>query len=368
MKKIYLLFIAGIFTFNLAHGQAITDTLVKQLGNAYLKNPGTVGLSIGVYVKGHTHFYNFGTTDRAKPNLPTSKTIYEIGSITKTFTGTLLANAIVEKKISLDDDIRKYLKGSYPNLEYKGTPVKIVNLVNLTSSLPNNLPDDPGLFKNVSPDDIPFVWYRQHKSYTKSKFFSDLRAAKLDTLPGARTRHSNVGAQLLGFILENIYHQTYMELLNKYITRPLKMQSTGLDSADFDQQLIIAKGYNDKGRQMPYIMKDAQGAGGLYSSTGDMINYINYQLDESNPVVKLIHTPTWGDMKTLAIGFNWQMDNNGKNHQRQLWHTGGTFGFNSYMVMYPDQQIGIVLLTNEYDNNAQARLAKIATEVYNSLP
>ena len=86
MKKIYLLFTTLLFTISLAKAQSRTDTLIQQLGNAYLKNPEPVGLSIGVYVNGHTHFYNFGTSDKAKTALPTANTIYEIGSITKTFT------------------------------------------------------------------------------------------------------------------------------------------------------------------------------------------------------------------------------------------------------------------------------------------
>jgi CubicO group peptidase (beta-lactamase class C family) len=73
--------------------------------------------------------------------LPSQNTVYEIGSITKTFVSFYLANAVLEHKVSLDDDIRKYLKESYPNLEYNGAPIQLVHLANTTSLLPDWLPN-----------------------------------------------------------------------------------------------------------------------------------------------------------------------------------------------------------------------------------
>ena len=79
--------------------------------------------------------YHYGTMDKKTMQLPDNQTIYEIGSITKTFTGTLLAQALLDKKISLDDDIRKYLPEKYPNLEYENQPILVKHLANHTSRL-----------------------------------------------------------------------------------------------------------------------------------------------------------------------------------------------------------------------------------------
>src|SRR5437588_6073830 len=96
------------------------DVLVKSSMEVFMNDTSRVGVSVGVYINDKTFIYNYGTTQKGKNIKPTNSTIYEIGSVTKTFTGILLAQAIVDKKVKINDDIRKYLEGDYPNLSYKG--------------------------------------------------------------------------------------------------------------------------------------------------------------------------------------------------------------------------------------------------------
>lgn len=135
-----------IFLSYSAHGQTKqvnTDTLVNRLGETFMKDKRAVGLSIGVYNNGATSYYNFGTTEKGKTIQPTQNTVYEIGSVTKAFVSLILANAIIEKKVQLNDDVRKYLDGNYPNLEYKRKPITLEQLANTTSGIPNWLPETP---------------------------------------------------------------------------------------------------------------------------------------------------------------------------------------------------------------------------------
>ncbi len=152
-------------------------------------------------------------------------TIFEVGSISKTFTGTLMAKAIIDKKVGLDDDIRKYLKEPYPNLAYQGRPVKILHLVTHTAGLPAFLPHRPDLF-NHSPDSVPLLLTAVHKNYNKNMFLKDLYTVKIDTAPGFNYKYSNVDAQLVGFILENVYHKSYAALIEEFITAPLHTTHT----------------------------------------------------------------------------------------------------------------------------------------------
>lgn len=138
MKKIITLTIITCLTIatSVLYGQTKQvplDTLVKRLGETFMKDKQAVGLSIGVYNNGANYFYNFGTTEKGKTQPPTQNTVYEIGSVTKAFVSLILANAVIEKKVKLDDDIRKYLDGVYPNLEYQKKPIKLVHLANTTS-------------------------------------------------------------------------------------------------------------------------------------------------------------------------------------------------------------------------------------------
>lgn len=315
------------------------------------------GLSIGIVTAGKTASYHFGAPTAG--NVPSASTLYEIGSITKTFASTLLAHAVLAHKIRLDDDIRRYLPGQFPNLEYQGKPIRIVHLANLTSGLPNWLPDKPELFQDTPPDSIASALIRLHEHYSRSDFYNDLRQVHLTAMPGDHPRHSNVAAQLLGYILETVYHKPFPTLVAEYITRPLQMNQTSFAPVKSPD---LAKGYNAKGIAMPYTdLKDLLPSGGLVSSTNDMLKFIRYQLNETNKAVALSHSITVRN-KQGTVALNWHIDGAGTD-QAQIWHTGGTFGFSSYLVLLPKQQAGVILMASECDPDTQNRLVKIAQEI-----
>jgi serine-type D-Ala-D-Ala carboxypeptidase/endopeptidase len=337
------------------------DTIIQKASIPFISDSSKVGLSIGIYINGAVYYYNYGTTQKGKRSSPTNKTIYEIGSISKTFTGTLLAQAVKDKKVNFDDDIRKYLDGSYPNLEYEGKPIKLSYLVSHISGLPFFLPDNPNLFRNANFDTLPFTISRIQQNYSKQKFFDDLHSVHLDTIPGYKYHYSNAGAQLLKFILEKVYEMPYDKLLSEYITIPLKMQNTNSLYSKNDFTLLV-KGYNDKGNLMPYNPQILDAAGGIFSTTSDMLKYLKFHLNEKNEVVALSHRVTMGEINDHAIGLNWQEQITSKK-QKKIWQSGGTFGFSSYCVIYPESKVGIVLLANESDPKAQGQLEGIAEEI-----
>jgi D-alanyl-D-alanine-carboxypeptidase/D-alanyl-D-alanine-endopeptidase len=362
MRLICLCWLAVFASLPIAFSQT-QDSLIQRLGDEFMKAPEAVGLSVGVLHLGKADYYNFGIAQKGVNQPAASSTIYEIGSNTKTFVSTLLAYAVIEGKIKLDDDIRTYMPEQYPNLEYQGQAIKLLHLANLTSELPNWLPDKPEVFEKANPDSIPYLLLNLHKNYSQQDFYRDLHSVRLVAQPGSNPRHSNVAAQLVGFILESVYQQSLESLIKKYITEPLGMNHTGFF---MDQPKLMAKGYSGKGKPMPYItMPDAQGSGGLSSTAEDMLNYIRFQLDESNKAVRLSHQTT---VKTAqdAVGLNWHIDKT-PSGDRQLWHTGGTFGFSSYIVLYPDRQLGIVLLANESDSSTQTKLVGLSKRIAKQL-
>ena len=338
------------------------DSIVQHAVLDFMKDTARVGLSAGIYKDGKTYTFHQGTTQRGKSLRPANNTIYEIGSISKTFTGFLLARAIADKKINLDDDIRKYLHDPYPNLAYNGQPVKIMHLANHTSGLPAFLPDRPDLFQH-SMDSIPFLLAHLHKGYTKEQFLQDLHNIQPDTLPGVNYRYSNAAAELLGFILENVYHKTFDELVQQYITGPLKMKRTFASKPGLTG---LATGYDSNGNPMPYMPVLMKPAGGIYSSLGDMLKYISLQLNKNNETVQLSHTPTQTYTDSTAIGLFWRI-NRIPPSTRKIWHTGGTFGFSSYCVLYPDFNTGIILLSNEFDMTSQGELVSVADKIFKEL-
>lgn len=337
------------------------DLAVQKSARQFMDDKRAVGLSVGIYKDGRTYTYNYGATKKGTGKLPTEHTLYEIASITKTFTGLLLAQAVTEKRVNLDDDIRKYLEGSYPNLEFAGQPIKLVHLANHTSRLPGFLPDRPELFQNPDYDKLPFILVDVYKDYSRADFYKDLHKVELDKAPGVERKYSNSAVQLLGYILERVYGKSFEQLVAAKIANPLKMRDTKINLPG-SQKKRLATGYGGSGKVMPYHFIQAQAAGGLHSSVSDMLKYIEFQLNESNNAVKLSHQVTYGSMDDVATGLYWSMDK-APNGIRDVWHSGGTFGFSSFCLISLESNFGVVLLSNEADPETQNRIGRMAAEI-----
>jgi CubicO group peptidase (beta-lactamase class C family) len=330
------------------------DSVVQQSVTAYMNTKNVAGLSVGILVNDEMLTYNFGETKKGNNTLPTGNTIYEIGSITKVFTGILLANAVIENKVRLDDDIRKYLTGNYPNLEYSGKPIRLVNLSNHTSGLPftTRLPDT-----NEDPFNPSF-------QFNDSIFIRILHSVKLDTLPGIQRSYSNLGVAILGQILEKVYGLSYEKLIKKYILNPFGMYQTKvlLSTNELNK---MAKGYDMEGNETNYWQnKLAEPVGGIHSTVSDMLLFIKKQVYETDSASNLSHIPTFGNTKE-GVGLNWDVYTTKKGYLRWA-HDGGTDGFTSLCMIYPEIKSGFVLLTNNGDHDDEA-FNNIALAIYFAL-
>jgi serine-type D-Ala-D-Ala carboxypeptidase/endopeptidase len=212
------------------------QTIVDNAAITFLKSaPQVPGFSVGVLKDGKVYTYNYGTidygkTDKAVQRKAGADTLYAIASVTKTFTGTLLATAVLEGKVKFDDDVRKYLDGNYPNLEYQGHPIRLEHLVNHNSGLPFNLPDIP---ENRPPFPLVSAATRQMLDrYTRKDFLADLHKVEIKTLPGEKFSYSNSAAVLLSIILERVYGMPYEDLVKQKIATPLGMQDTTMTVTD----------------------------------------------------------------------------------------------------------------------------------------
>ncbi|MBB6236408.1 CubicO group peptidase (beta-lactamase class C family) [Pedobacter sp. AK013] len=321
------------------------DSAVARLMATYMKDGKRVGISIGVNYNGKSYTYNYGETAPGSKKLPGSSSIYEIGSITKTFTGLLIAHAITEGKIALNDDVRKFLPGNFPNLQYKnGSPVKIGYLLAHTAQFPSS-------FGNITG-----------KPIETPTFLDSIRQIKLDSLKSFHYVYSNVGYQLLGLILENVYHKTYYQLVSQYITSPLGMNRTALNySVKYANGQLSGYGANKEAvGNMPSTLP---GAGSLHASVSDMLKYLKYQNAENNTALKLSHQIIVGDIDNGAHAFQWEI---GKtwNWDQYLRVDGGTNGFRSFCFIYPLSQIEIVILSNQKDDSAGSGLYSVASGIY----
>lgn len=315
--------------------QTPIDKKIDSLALTYLENSSSCGISIGVIKGDNIQFYNYGEVKRGSLTLPGKNTLYEIGSITKVFTGIILANAVREKKLGLEDDIRKYLGGGYKNLEYEAHPIKIKHLCSHTSLLPA-IPDNIEKQNSFSAED-------PYKNYTKEMLKSYLQGVKIDTVPGTRYEYSNLGMAVLTLLLENVYKTKMSDLYRKFITKPLNMNST---SIFIDDTVNFAKGHSEiDGKVVGYWNLNAfEGAGALKSNANDMVKFMRANMLENNEAIALSHKSTY-ENASIKHGIAWVISSSHSGSDF-IWHNGRTAGFSSVCGFVKDKKVGMVVLSN----------------------
>lgn len=316
------------------------DSTVDRLVSAYMQSPENCGMSIGIFSKNESHFYNYGTMKREETAITTQQTIYEIGSLSKVFCGILLAQAILEKKVNADDDVRKFLPlGNYSNLEINGTPVRLIHLANHSSGLPR-IPDDIELQQNYNPLD-------PYHNYNREMVFNFLKKVELNSQPGTLHDYSNIGMALLGIILEKVYNKSFEELVAEKIASPLQLNKTYI-TKNTGQSAYLAGAYNSEGNVTPYWnMNDMAAAGGIKSSTFDLLKLLTATMSEVNSNIpgplSLAAKPTFTNGNTIGMG--WHIIKT-KQGNTLTWHNGGTFGFSGFMGFVKEKNCAVVILSN----------------------
>jgi CubicO group peptidase (beta-lactamase class C family) len=315
------------------------DSAINKMVVDFMQSPQNCGLSIGIIKDSTTYFYDYGETKRNNKTLPDKNSIFEIGSITKTFCGIILAFAVKEGKIKLDDDIRKYLPEKYSNLEMNNQFIQIKHLTNHTSGLPR-LPDN-------LKDQTDFNILNPYKNYTKTMAFEFLKTVKLTNEPGKVFEYSNFGMGLLGIILEKIYGRSFEEIVKEKICLPNGMNSTSVNLSP-EQLNLLTDGHNTAGVITPHWdLGDLVAAGGIKSSTNDMINYLQYNLNENDGAVTLSHQSTFNNGSNVALA--WHIIKT-KLGNELVWHNGGTFGYSSFCGFIKEKKCAVVILSNTSTN------------------
>ncbi len=317
--------------------RSLIDKKVDSAARTYIQKANTVGLSIGVLKNAVATTYNYGETVQGNYKLPDANSIYEIGSITKTFTATLLAWYVNDGKLKLTDPITKYLPDSVSsNRNLRGITLEMLS--NHTSGLPR-LPDN---FVNHSS--FPLDPYRD---YTKQHLFSYLKTCKPDNKPGENYSYSNLGYGLLGAILEKVSGKSFEQMVEEIICQPLGIKSTAQHLTPAQKQRFL-KEYNENGQETPPWLFDVLAPlGALRSTVNNLLSYAKANITPNGTKIskafKLTHQVTFNkaDVK-LGIGWHIIVVNN----VEYYCHDGETFGSSSFLAFNPDKKLAIVILSN----------------------
>ena len=311
------------------------DLFVDSLFRKYMQDPEVAGISIGISKNGQNYFYNYGEVKKQSGNLADNKSIYEIGALTTGFTGFLLAQAILEKKINPEADIRNYLPGSFPALELNRTPILVKHLANHTSGLvatPEDLKIVPG-YDSLNP----------YASYSKELILSYLKNAKLKTVPGTESNYSNLGMAVLGIILEDVYKKSFIDLVLEKIAVPLGLKNTSIQLNE-EQTKKLCSGFDQDGNATPaWMLGGFEAAGALKSSSEDLLTFLNYLLDEKEKLSSLILQPTFNGRQRIAM--TWYLSQT-KKKTTLVSQSGGTYGFGAFSGFIPEKKCAVVILSN----------------------
>jgi CubicO group peptidase (beta-lactamase class C family) len=339
------------------------DSVIDYAAKIYLLDSNTNGISIGVYYKGRKYTYNYEKAGKGK--LASADNFYNIGSVAKTFVTTILAQAAVDKMLNLNDDIRKFLPGQYPYLQYKGNPIRFVNLANHTSGLPTTFrvysPSIHDSLKKLSiAEQVNF-----YSLYNEDSLLSDLYHIKPDTLPGTRFQYNSNAMELLILLLERVYHESYEKIVKNYLRAHLKMYDTKpfLTPAEIKNAV---QGYDSNSKPQQFFnLKGFYFGPTMNSTINDMVKYVQANLSEKDKAILLTHQLTYGKKNGFGLGLGWMMDNN-SNGVRYFYHDGNTkIGYNTLCTFYPTEHLGFIIIVN--DTVSQDKVGEVENNIKKAL-
>jgi serine-type D-Ala-D-Ala carboxypeptidase/endopeptidase len=282
-------------------------------------------LVFGVVEGDKSEVVAFGELDDGKA--PDGDAVYEIGSVTKTFTATLLAQLVLSGRVTLDTPVAQLL----PDFKIPSRGGKEITLGELGTQH-SGLPRD---VSNLLPKDLanPFA------DYDAAKLKAFLAGYELPRNPGASYEYSNLGFGLLGYALARLEDTTYSTLTNEEILKPLGMMMTGMVFTEA-MRAHLAPGHLYTGEAAKNWDLDAlAGAGAIRSTANDMLRYLKANMGvDASPLaaaMKLAQQPR-GDMgKTIRIGLAWMTTDKGV-----VWHNGETGGYRSFLGFTADGRRG----------------------------
>ncbi len=338
---------------------------IDEVAATLIEQPLLHSTSIGVVYRGKEFIRHRGDMEAGKPGPPTDATLYEIGSLSKTMAGTLMANAVLERKLGLDDDIRMYLQGDYPNLEYKGDPIRIRHLLSHTSGLPNMLPERTNtVLANFTDQRTPGELNAIYAGYGKADFFRDLHAVEIRQAPGKDYAYSSTGTELTAHILETVYKSDYESLLRGFFRDSAGMTGIRIRLSDAEAPRLAVGYHSDNAvptTPMPQLPWGA--SGNVKATTPEMVKYIRFQLAAGPVVTESRRTLAEFDSE-FSIGYFWNIVGGDRLKGVYYAHHGGVPRSQCYVYIMPKYDLGVFVITNQSgDQTARAMEAAISTLV-----
>lgn len=308
----------------------VVESIEKRIANGV-----TPSMAIALIDSTGTKFFHFGKASKDGKAVD-QHSIYEIGSISKVFTGILLAQQVLDGDLKLDDEINDYLPEGIKSTVMGDAAITFGNLTDHTSGYPR-MPDN---FTPANPNN-PFADYTEDQMYA---FISDYQPVRE---VGAAYEYSNFAQGLLGYLLALNKNSTYEDLLIQTIADPLNMKDTRIGLTE-RMQKNLALGHNGGEVVENWDIPTLAGAGAIRSSTSDMARFIAANLGYIESPLKeamaLSHKARHNKAGDMSVAMGWHIKKGADGDV--IWHNGGTGGYRTFAGFVKESGVGLVLLTN----------------------
>lgn len=315
------------------------DSVVRRIIDEQVGPKHTVGLVIGLLdADGTRRVLTAGKADNGALQLD-ANTVFEIGSISKTFTNALLADMVRRGEVTLDQPVQSLLPSTVKVPTRNGKQITLLDLATASSGLPR-------MPSNFKPKDSgnPFA------DYTVDLMYQYLNGYTLTRDIGSLYEYSNTGMGLLGHALALRLKKSYFQAIEERVLKPLGMRDTRIELTP-DMQRRLALGHDPVGKVVPNwdFTESITAAGSIRSTVADMFKFLAANLDSTSkplgPTLAVTHgsrRPT--TIPNMTIGLAWHILKGPGG--TIVWHNGGTGGYRTFLGFDVAKRVGVILLTN----------------------
>ncbi len=324
---------------------------IRPFASPLIEDSIVVGMVIGIVKGNERQIIGYGIKSKKSNIPPDGKTLFEIGSTTKVFTGVVLADMVTRGEVRLETLVNDLLPAGV-RLKDSAHPITLLHLTTHTSGLPRIMDLEPIDVKN------PYA------GLTMEMLNEYLNGLTLQQVPGSYA-YSNLGAGLLGNVLALKAGTSYEELVLKIICQPLAMNDTRIVLNE-EMESRLATPYNDSLVETSnWDILSLAGAGALRSTAEDLIKFARASMQYLKP--PLGKAFKLSQMKQVdlgggsAVGLGWHIYGDTLTH----WHNGGTGGYASYLSVNPESSLAVVILTNTAAYNQVTQLGHELSQLLN---
>ena len=274
---------------------------------------------------------------------PDERSLFEIGSITKAFTGVLLADMALRGEVSLDDPLSRHLPDPRPT--WRRREPTLLELATHRSALPNA---PRGMSRRELAYSLGFGAQDPWAARSQGDYERLVRRESPRREPGGRVRYSSMAVGLLGDALAARAGAPYEELLDDRVLEPLGMSATSVHVDPAWAEKLLG-GHSRRGQPRPPIEDFMPAAGSLRSNAEDMLRFLAACLQPpaspTGRALALAQQPHARIGKRLEIGVCWMISNRPR-HPKVVWHNGGTWGFRSFAGFAPGRGTAALVMSN----------------------